>query len=407
MPYFHYLGLNSQGREVKGRLLADSMADARELLERRQYRIQTLEEARPLGQRVERWLTSFRPVSLVELGFNTRQFALMAQAGIPISRCLEFLSNQPLSGQLQVAWTDVERRVTSGHTLSQGMKRFPMVFSDYYVGMVFAGETSGNFHECLDRLAVVLEKEAATRAKVRAALTYPTAIFTLGTVMTLAICQWILPNLTESLFSQSGMNLPWPTMVLMKVTQLMNQPMVLPTFLCALLGIGFLGFNYLRTPAGKEALEVALLKTPGLQKVMGKVMATQFCRTFSSLIRVGVPLTKCLQVCSAVMANSVMQQHLQRLEARVMDGGKMHEGLREIPFFPVLTASFMELGEDTGRVPECLDKLADIFEEELDADLEAYTALLEPIAMGALGLFVLFVILAVFLPLNTMLGSMG
>ncbi|MBX3171835.1 MAG: type II secretion system F family protein [Candidatus Eremiobacteraeota bacterium] len=407
MPYFQYVGLNSQGREVKGRLLAETIADARNLLEKRQYRIQSLEETRPLGQRIERWLTSFRSVSLIELAFNTRQFALMANAGIPVSRCLEFLANQPLSGQLQEAWVEVERRVTTGHALSQSLKRFPMVFSDYYVGMVYAGETSGNFHECLDRVALVLEKEAATKAKVRAALSYPAAILTLGTVLTLAICQWILPQLTASLFTQTGMVLPWPTVVLMKVTHLLNQPMVMPALAGTFFVIGFLGLNYLRTPAGKESLETTLLKIPGLQKVMGKVMATQFCRTFSSLIRVGVPLTKCLQVCSAVMANSVMQKHLQRLEAHVMDGGKMHEGIREIPFFPRLTASFMELGEDTGRVSESLDKLAEIFEEELDADLEAYTALLEPIAMGALGLFVLFVILAVFLPLNTMLGSMG
>jgi len=407
MPYFNYVGLNSQGREVKGRLLADTIADARELLDKRQYRLQSLDEARPLGQRVERWLTSFKSVSSIELAFNTRQFALMVNAGIPVSRCMEFLSNQPLSGQLQEAWIDVERRVTTGHSLSQSMKRFPLVFSDYYVGMVYAGETSGNFYECLDRVAVVLEKDAVTKAKVRAALSYPAAILTLGTVMTLAICQWILPSLTSSLFGQTGMILPWPTVVLMKVTHLMNQPMVLPALAVTFFVIGFLGLHYMRTPAGKEALETTLLKVPGLKKVMGKVMATQFCRTFSSLIRVGVPLTKCLQVCAAVMANSVMQRHLQRLEAHVMDGGKMHEGIREIPFFPRLTASFMELGEDTGRVPEALDKLADIFEEELDGDLEAYTALLEPMAMGALGLFVLFVILAVFLPLNTMLGSMS
>jgi type II secretory pathway component PulF len=406
MPYFNYVGLNSQGRVVKGRLLADTIADARNLLDKRQYRTQTLEEVRPLGQRLERWLTSFKSVSLIELAFNTRQFALMANAGIPVSRCLEFLSSQPLSGQLQEAWVDVERRVSSGHALSQSMKRFPLVFSDYYVGMVYAGETSGSFYECLDRVAEVLEKEAATRAKVRAALSYPAAILTLGTVLTLAICQWILPTLTASLFT-TGMVLPWPTQALMAVTHLINQPMVMPALTGTFFVIGFLGFHYLRTPAGKEALETTLLRVPGLQKIMGKVMATQFCRTFSSLIRVGVPLTKCLQVCAAVMANSVMQRHLQRLEAHVMDGGKMHEGLREIPFFPRLTASFMELGEDTGRVPDTLDKVAEIFESELDADLESYTALLEPMAMGALGLFVLFVILAVFLPLNTMLGSMS
>ena len=397
MPYFKYVGLNSQGHEVKGRVQAEGPREAKELLDKRPYQIQTLEEERPLGQRLERWMAEFRSVSLVELSFNTRQFAIMVQAGIPISRCLEFLANQPLSGQLKEAWVDMEQRVSSGHSLSQAMKRFPMVFSDYYVGMVYAGETSGNFYECLDRVAVCLEKEAETRARVRAALSYPAIIFMLGTVLTLAICQWILPSLTGSLFNQSGMVLPWPTVVLMKVTYFMNQPLVLTGVGISLLVFGFLGFRYFRTPAGREWLETTLLKVPILQKVIGKVMAAHFCRTLSSLVRVGVPITRCLQVCSAVMTNAVMQRHLQRLEADLIEGGKLHDGIRAIPFFPTLTASFMELGEDTGRVPESLDKAAQIFEDELQGDLDACTALLEPLAMAALGSLVLFVILAVFL----------
>ncbi len=407
MPYFRYIGLNSQGHEVKGRVQAEGPREARELLEKRPYQIEKLEEERPLGQRLERWLAEFRSVSLVELAFNTRQFALMVHAGIPISRCLEFLSNQPLSGQLKEAWVDLEQRVTSGHSLSQAMKRFPMVFSDYYVGMVYAGETSGSFYECLDRVAVCLEKEAETRARVRAALTYPAVIFTLGTILTLAICQWILPSLTDSLFSQSAMLLPWPTVVLMKVTYFMKQPMVLTGVGTTLIVLGLLGFRYFRTPAGKEWLETTLLKFPMLQKIVGKVMAAHFCRTFSSLVRVGVPITRCLQVCAAVMTNSLMQGHLQRLEANLIEGGKLHDGVRAISFFPALTASFMELGEDTGRVPESLDKVAQIFEDELQGDLEACTALLEPLAMAALGSLVLFVILAVFLPLNNLLSSLS
>ena len=407
MSYFHYIGLNSQGHEVKGRVQAEGPRAAHELLAKRQYQISKLEEARSVGQRLERWLAAFRPVSLVELAFNTRQFAMMVNAGIPLSRCLEFLSNQPLSGQLKDAWVDLELRVTSGHSLSQAMKRFPLVFSDYYVGMVYAGETSGTFHDCLDRVAICLEREAETRAKVRAALTYPAAILVLSTLLTLAICQWILPTLTSSLFSQTGMLLPWPTVVLMNVTSFLNQPLVLPGIGISLCVIGFVGLHYLRTPAGKEWLATTLLKLPVLQKVMGKVMAAQFCRTFSSLIRVGVPMTKCLQVCSAVMTNSLMQRHLQRMETRLLDGGKLHEGVREITFFPRIVDTFMELGEDTGRVPESLDKAAQIFEEELEEDLKAATSLLEPLAMAILGLFLLFVILAVFLPLNTMLASVS
>ena len=407
MPYFRYRGLNRQGRTVQGRVLAETASDARELLAARDYQIDDLEEQIPLGQVIERWLSSFRPVSLQELAVTSRQLALMVASGIAISRCLQFMANQPLSRQLSDAWKDIERRVHSGQSLSQAMRHYPHIFSEYYVGMIMAGESSGNFGECLDRISCCLEKEAVTRAKIRAALTYPSVIFALGGMITLTICHWLLPTLTASLFQGSNMVLPWPTKVLIMVTGFFQLPGMLPgVFIC--LGIlGFLARQYFSTPAGKETLQSTMLQMPVLRKIQGKVLATHFCQTFSSLIRVGVPLTRCLQICSAVMGNVIVANHILKIEALVMEGGKVHDGLRQIEFFPTLAASFMELGEDTGRVPESLDKVAEIFESELDADLESATALLEPLAMATLGALVLFVILAVFLPLNSMLGTLG
>lgn len=406
MPNYRYVALNSQGREVRGKLVAETESDARELLAQRQYRVQTISETRPLGHHIEIWLASLRPVSLLELAFTTRQFSLMVTAGIPITRCLQFVANQPLSGVLKEAWSEAERMVQSGHSLSQAMRRHPQVFSEYYVGMVYAGEASGNFSDCLDSVSNCLEKEALTRAKVRAAITYPSVVLTLGLLMTLAISQWILPTLTEGLFQQ-GMELPWPTIVVIEVTKFFNKPLMLPGTLLACVLLGFLALQYLNTPAGRERLQSAMLATPVLNRVLGKVLATRFCRTFASLIRVGVPLTKCIQVSSAVMANVVMSNHLGRIEANVMEGGKLHEGLRQVDFFPPLVASFMELGEDTGRISESLERVADVLDDELDVDLETFTSMLEPMAMGLLGLFVLFIILAIFLPLNSMLGSLG
>ena len=291
---------------------------ARELLAARDYQIDDLEEQIPLGQVIERWLSSFRPVSLQELAVTSRQLALMVASGIAISRCLQFMANQPLSRQLSDAWKDIERRVHSGQSLSQAMRHYPHIFSEYYVGMIMAGESSGNFGECLDRISCCLEKEAVTRAKIRAALTYPSVIFALGGMITLAICHWLLPTLTASLFQGSNMVLPWPTKVLIMVTGFFQLPGMLPgVFIC--LGIlGFLARQYFSTPAGKETLQSTMLQMPVLRKIQGKVLATHFCQTFSSLIRVGVPLTRCLQICSAVMGNVIVAKHILKIEGRVM-----------------------------------------------------------------------------------------
>lgn len=405
MPKFLYAAVNTRGHEVTGAVWANNEQEARVQLQVRRYDVKSLREDLSRMAWLERQLARMRPPSLLELAVTTRQLAVMLQAGLSINQALQILVQQPLGRALGESWVQVEKEVSSGVYLSKSLSRFPALFSGLYVGLCKAGEASGSLPANLSRLADHLEREVALRRKVQAALTYPMFVFASCLGLSVLIVQHILPQFLNGIFKDASIELPWMTKSLIVVTAFFNNPVALVSLAFGLAGGGWLLSNYARTPAGRFQMQQLALGTPTLRVVIQKILTSRFCRTMSTLLRSGIPVVQALDLTSEAVDNRVMADHLQQAVADLKDGQPLHMSLRAVPIFPSMMGSFVELGEDTGKLPELMERLADTFDEELELALVAFTQLIEPVMVAIMGGMVAYVMVAIFIPLYQILGN--
>lgn len=405
MPNFSFVARNAKGKTLRGVLRAESPDAAREQLSARRYDVVEVRELRGILQRIDHWITAVRAPSLVEIGFTTRQLAVMLEAGLPMTRALQVMNQQPLPNRLAEAWYQTSVSVNQGEYLSKAIGRYPDIFGMLYVGMVKAGEASGRMAENMGTIADHLEREAMLRAKIKAAMTYPVVILVVCALLSVMIVQYVLPQFLNGLFKDSGIQLPWMTRVLVEVTAFLNNPVSLGTTVAIVAVVSYGLLQYARTPVGQFRFQKLLLATPKVKALVAKILAARFCQTMGTLINSGIPILKSLELTNLVMGSYVLGDHIERMKGLVKEGGKLSEGLRDVPFFPPVVATFVQLGEETGQIPALMARLARIFEEDLDNALVAFTALIEPVMIGVMGGMVAFVLIAVFIPLYQILGN--
>lgn len=405
MPRYRFRARNLRGKPVSGVLVAATESDARQQLVERKYQVDSVAELRGLLTRIDYALAAMKPANLFELAITTRQLSTMLNAGVGIVRAMQVLTEQPLSSKVYTAWSEVRKDINQGHALSRAMGKQHVVFETLYVGMVKAGETTGQITQALTYLADHLDKELNLRRKVQAAMTYPALIFTVCVGLCVLFVQHILPQFINGLFRNSGMQLPFVTRALIAITDLFNDPRAWGTALAAFLVGGWLLANYLATPAGRHRWQQLALRLPLVRDVTGKVLAARFCRTMGTLVGCGIPIVHSLELTGTALGNFVLAEYLENAKGILKDGGKLSDGLRAIPFFPPMLASFVDLGETTGRIAPLMAKLAEIYDQELDLALETFTRLLEPMMVMVMGCVVAFVLLAIFVPLYQILGT--
>ena len=405
MPRYRFQARNNRGKLLKGVLLAETEAQAHQQLRERNYTIEKVTEARDLLSRIDYAIARAKRPSALELAVTTRQLAVMLSSGVVILRAMQVLTEQPLSSKVFEAWASVRGDINQGHALSRAMGKQHDVFPTLYVGMVKAGETTGQLANALHYVADHLDKEMMLRRKVQAALTYPAVIFAVCVGLAMLIVQHILPQFVNGLFRNSGMDLPWTTRSLIVITDFFSDPRAWGTLLVVFGLIAWMGRNYLKTPAGQHRWQQTSLKLPILKDVAGKVLAARFSRTMATLVHTGIPILHSLDLTGAALGNYVLADYLDDARGILKDGGKLADGLRQIPFFPPMLTSFVELGETTGRLAPLLQKTSEAYEAELDIALETFTSLLEPLMVAFMGVIVGYVLLAVFVPLYRILGS--
>ena len=405
MPEYRFVAKSPRGREVKGLLFGNTEAEAREWLQSREYQVVQLTPVSTAYTWLETHLNKLRPLDLSELALTTRQMTTMVQSGLGIVRALEVVREQPLGGRLQRAWNDVTSQVHKGNSLARSMGRHPDVFDALYLGLVRAGEASGALAMNLARLADLLEKDLRVRRRLAAALTYPAIVFVVCILCTLLLTQQVLPSFVNGIFRDSSMSLPLMTRSVIMVTDLLNHRFFYWTIVpSGLVALYFLR-AYLKTPGGKRRLQQVVFHTPLIRQVLVKVASSRFSRTMSSLLQSGVPMMYSLELSDRVLGNYLYSAHMAGIRAGVEQGEKLSSLLRKIELFPPSLAGFVELGEESGRMPELLDKLADIYDEEMEIALETCLAALEPLMVGVMGLLVGYIVVAMFLPLYSLLNA--
>ncbi len=397
MPSFEYVAIDSQGQSVKGVESAKNVPQLVERLRRRTLTVVDIREDLGWGKRFVELLGFGERLPLQAMVVFMRQFATMVSAGIPLTTILASLSSQSLDRRVDMACFEVARQVQEGHSLSSAFEMQGRSFPPLTVPLLKAGEVSGKLDEMLDRLATHLESELALTRAWRQATFYPVILFLICTSVTIALVAYVFPVFID-LFVGLSIELPTLTKALITVTETVRNPVVIGPFVLGLIVGLFVLRSYLRTPIGRRQWDWLKLEMPYFGALYRGLTFSRLARTLATLMESGLPLILSLRIAGAAAANSVVRDVLQQVASQIEKGGELAELLWHTEFFPQVFCQFVEAGEEVGQVPNMLERLADLLEEEVRYSLEAFTSLIEPIMIACMGVLVLVVLVAVFQP---------
>lgn len=406
MPTFRYEALDPQGNTVRGTMVADSTDVV--LARMRENRlhivnIATGREAAPSDAFAKR----FQTVKLRERVVFTRQFATMFDAGLTITKCLDILASQTRNPYFRETIQTVKVDISSGLSLADALAKHPRIFDDLYVNMIRAAELGGILDTILERLAVYLEKEQEIRTKIRSAMMYPAVVFFFALIMTSAIVFLVLPRFKEVFVGLMGEDykLPWMTAALMDFGGTARKYWYVPVIL--LTGLITSYKLMMRTDAGKLRIDAWKLKIPVVGDLILKVSVARVCRTLGTLLSSGIPILRALEIVQDTAGNAVVANAIGQARQSVHEGQRMCEPLAASGIFPAMVVQMVQVGEETGRIDAMLQKVAEFYEEEVDAIIKGLTSIIEPVMIVALGCFVAFVAVAVIRPIYKVLEDLG
>ncbi|MFA6322919.1 MAG: type II secretion system F family protein [Candidatus Buchananbacteria bacterium] len=401
MPYFRYKATNQDNQNIEGMIQAASAEVAAELLEDRNYTILSLtEEKRSL---IGQSLKIFNRVKSKDLVIFSRQLSVIISATIPLVQGLKILVNQTESKVLKSIISEIGDDVEGGATLSAALSRHPEVFSNFFINIIRAGETSGKLDEVLQYLADQQEKDYDLSSKIRGAMIYPifivAGLFVVGAVMMVSV----LPKLTAVLI-ESGTALPLTTRILIATSNFLS------SYYLGLIVVGVLlivGFRFaLSTESGRRIWDMLILKVPIFGPLNQEIVIVRFARSLNTLMTGGVALTKSLEVVSEVVGNTIYKEIIQETSDEVEDGNPIATALLKSSYVPPMVSQMLNLGEKTGRLEEILDKIANFYTREVDNKVTNLVSLLEPVIMILLGVAVGGLVAAILLPMYNLALNM-
>jgi type IV pilus assembly protein PilC len=400
MASFAYTAINARGLEIDGVVAANDLSSAREQLQRRGLlaeRISEIDTSESLGAKR---ISLGRAVKPKSLQIFSRQFATMIEAGLSVVQALVVLEDQTNDVGLAEVVTQLRYDVEAGLILSEAMARHPKVFSRLYIAMVEAGEAAGILDIVLDRVAVQIEKQEAIRRRVKGAMIYPALVFVFATLVLIAMMLFLIPIFVK-IFAQLHGNLPLLTQIVMHVSN------------------GFRGYWYVIFPlmiatpfvfrwwkgtkSGRKKWDRFLLRIPmRIGETARKVTMARFSRTLATLVAAGVDIIKALEITGSAAGNWVVESALVKVRENVHAGEGLSQPLAENAVFPPMVAQMMRIGEESGELQKMLDKIADFYEDEVDAAIASLTTIIEPMMMIFVGAIVGVIVISLYLPMFRM-----
>jgi type IV pilus assembly protein PilC len=396
---YAYNAINADGFELKGEIHAPDLNAAREQLRVRGLLAQRLDELPASGEEGVR--TVFKKIKPKSIQIFSRQFATMIEAGLSVVAALTILEEQTDDKYLSAIVKELRADVEGGLLLSQAMGRHPKVFSRLYVAMVEAGEAAGILDEVLDRVAYQIEKETQIKRRVKGAMIYPTMVLAFATLVLTAMLMFLVPVFVK-IFADLGGDLPTLTQYVVNASNLLRSKyyIIFPLLIAA----GFTIRKLKKTEKGRQVWDRIKLNLPmKIGSVVLKVTMARFSRTLSTLVASGVDIIKSLEITGTTSGNWVVEEALADVRARVHEGVPIAQPLLENPVFPPMVSQMVKIGEETGELEKMLSKIADFYEDEVDASVQALTSIVEPIMMIGVGLMVGVIIISMYLPMFKML----
>src|SRR5499427_65530 len=401
MPVYTYRGTNRAGGAVTGEMMAANKTELQNLLKRQQITATKMSEK---GREIN--LPTFGSgVSAKELAIFTRQFSVMIDAGLPLVQCLEILSSQQENKTFQKVLAGTRGSVEGGSTLSAAMKQYPKVFDALFSNMVEAGETGGILDTILQRLAAYIEKNVKLQRAVKSALVYPIGVLTIAAAV-ITLLLWKVVPIFATLFAGLGVDLPLPTKIVIALSNFVGS--IFGLLIVVFLVAGIFGLKvWYGTPQGRYALDSLVLKLPVLGILMRKIAVARFTRTLGTLIASGVPILEGLDITAKTSGNAVVEKALFAVRRSLEEGKSLTEPLKESQVFPGMVTQMISVGEQTGAMDAMLQKIADFYEDEVDAAVKDLLTALEPVMIVFLGLVVGGVVVSMYLPLFSLIGKLA
>jgi len=401
MPVYTYRGTTRTGAAVSGEQTASSKEELKSLLRRQQIDVKKMSEK---GREFN--LPTFGGgVKAKELAVFTRQFSVMIDAGLPLVQCLEILANQQENKTFQKVLTGTRSAVEGGATLSAAMRQYERVFDALYVNLVEAGETGGILDTILQRLSLYIEKNVKLKRAVRSALVYPTAVLGVAAAV-ITLLLWKVVPIFTTLFVGLGVDLPLPTRIVIRLSNFVG------SIFGFLIFVGFIGACigvkvWYATPVGRMTIDRILLRLPLVGILLRKIAVARFTRTLGTLISSGVPILEGLDITARTAGNAVIEKALLHVRKALEAGRSLAEPLKETTVFPGMVTQMIAVGEQTGAMDAMLQKIADFYEDEVDAAVKDLLAAMEPMMIVFLGVVVGGIVISMYLPLFSLIGKLS
>src|ERR1044072_4594888 len=404
MPTYVFKGRNRFNEVVVGERVATDRGALEALLRREQI---ILTNAREKGREIGLPKIGREKVKSKDLALFTRQFSVMLDAGLPLVQCLEILGQQQDNKFFQKVIFQTRADVESGSTLADAMAKHPRVFDQLYSNMVAAGETGGILDISLQRISTYLEKMVKLKSDVKSALIYPVAVIFIAIAVISVIMIVVIPafkNIFEGLLGP-GEKLPWLTEIVVSISQFTAGYWWL---IALVLGISvFSGKAWYKTDKGLHVIDSMILKLPILGDIMRKIAVSRFSRTLSTLLSSGVPILESLDITARTSGNIIVSEAINKVRAGIEQGQTFVEPLKASGVFPIMVSQMIGVGEQTGALDAMLSKIADFYEQEVDAAIANLLSLMEPAMIMFLGVTIGTIVIAMYLPLFTLIGKLA
>jgi type IV pilus assembly protein PilC len=328
----------------------------------------------------------------------------MVNSGIPLVQSLDILGEQMENKEFRHVILTIRDDIQTGLSLSNAFSKHPKIFSELYISMVKAGETSGMLDEILDRLAVLLEKTNTLKKKVSSAMVYPIVVFSMAVVITSGLLIFVIPKFKD-IFSMLGNKLPLPTVILLAISD--NFIKIVPAIIVLIVLGSFLFGRYIKTQKGRLNFDRTQLKLPIFGKLIQMVAVSRFSRTLSTLVKSGVSILTALEIVAKTTGNKVIEIALDRVRANIREGKSIAIPLAEAKVFPPMVVRMISVGEQSGELEKMLSKISDFYDEQVDIAVAGLSSVIEPVIIIFLGVVIGSIVLAIFLPILKMTSALS
>jgi type IV pilus assembly protein PilC len=402
MPIYKWVAETRKGRSLRGELEAADEKIARVQLKRRNLTVKKI-KAKPkdLFENV----SFMQPkVTNKDVVIFTRQFSTMIDAGLPLVQGLTILAEQSDNRTFRTILKEITKDVEGGATLAEALKKHPKVFDDLFVNLVAAGEVGGILDTILQRLAAYIEKAAKLRSRIKGAMTYPAVVVSIAILVIAVILVFVIP-VFEEMFQSVGSALPAPTQFVVNMSRFLKGNILF--LLAGLVVAGWLFRLYRKSQGGRKRTDALSLRLPIFGPLLRKVAVARFTRTLGTMISSGVPILDALEIVAKTSGNVILEEVIYDVRGSIAEGQTIAEPLSETEIFPSMVVQMISVGEATGALDSMLEKIADFYDDEVDAAVEALTSMLEPLLMVFLGGAIGGLVIAMYLPIFKMAAALG